>query len=135
MKAHSCKYVNAAHTSTAVATLALQGLLLYSAKDACNCHLTHTWEGVTEGVSFTVGIEKKALMASCILSSPNHTTPSKTVKAKLEFYSAEMNKLSPSSQKQQFKMYFPFPIPRSTANMEKANNNNYPFHFGYGCLN
>lgn len=49
MKAHSSKYLNAVHTSMALATVGLQGLLPHSAKDACNYHSTHIWEGLTGG--------------------------------------------------------------------------------------
>lgn len=51
MKAHSSRYLNAVHTSMALATVALQGLLPHSAKDARNYHSAHIWEGLTEGVT------------------------------------------------------------------------------------
>lgn len=58
-----------------------------------------------------MGIEKEAPVPSLILSSSNHTTSSKTVKAKPVFYDAEMNKLSLSPQKQHFTMYSAIPSP------------------------
>jgi len=124
MKAHSSKYLNAAHTSMALATVALQGLLPHSAKDACNSLSTYLGRS-HRSINFTMGIEKEAPVPSLILSSANHATSSKTAKAKPRFHGAEMN-LSLSPQKQQFTM-FSFPIPRSTANIEKSNNNNLHF--------
>lgn len=75
--------------------------------------------------TFTVGIEKQALIPSFILSSLNHTTSSRTVQPKPLFYSANMNKVSLSPQKQLFTTLLPFRIPRSTVNIKTNNNNHF----------
>lgn len=49
MTAHSSKYLTAAHSSMALATTALQGLLPCSV-DGCSHHTAHTWEGLTGGM-------------------------------------------------------------------------------------
>lgn len=43
MKAHRSKYLNAVHTSIALATVALP----HSTEDACDYHSAHIWEGLT----------------------------------------------------------------------------------------
>lgn len=124
MKAHSSKYLTAAHCSMALATTALQGLLPHSA-DGCTHHISGKVSQEGRSIPFTVGLEKQALIPSFILSSPNHTTSSRTVQPKPVFYSVKTNKLSLSPQKQQFTMLLPFPIPRSTVNIKNNNNNHF----------
>lgn len=97
MKAHSSKHLTAAHSSMALVTTALQdGCTLTLQMDVPITYLGRSHRRIT----FTMEIEKQALIPSFILSSPNHITSTKTEKPKPVFYSAKMNKLSLSPQKQ-----------------------------------